>query len=153
MKLLIVLSMVFSLHALAGSRRFSDLGEENQKRVKALYGDLLMAHEKKDFEKMSSDSQSILAFVDEYNDTKAYAAIAKRGLEQAKQEKDPDFQKHKDQALHDLATLEIRGQGMLSRAKNDPDARTELYKTMKEILKLDPSNTYPAEWQKKLHND
>jgi hypothetical protein len=153
MKLLTLIAFVISLKASASPRHFADLGGEDQKRVKTLYGDLLNAHEKKDFEKMSSDSHSILALLDDYNDTKAYAAIAQRRIEQAKEDKDPETQKRKDRALHDLAALEIKGQGMLAKAKSDPDARAELYKTMNEILKLDPSNTYPAEWRNKLHND
>ena len=156
MKTLLALALLLTISGIsqaASSRRFENLGDDDRKHVKALYRDLLDSHEKKDFAKMSTDAQGILALLDDYNDTKAYDAIARRGLEQTKLDKDPETPKRKERALRDLAVLEIKGQGLVAKAKSDPDARVELYKTMTELQALDPASTYPAEWRKKLHEE
>jgi hypothetical protein len=52
----------------------------------------------------------------------------------------------------ELASLEIKGEGLVSKAKKDPESRAQLYEISDRIRQIDPANTYPGEWRQKIHH-
>jgi len=200
------------------SRSFNDLTPKNQAFVRENYKALLSAQERKDFQTMLERARNILSLVDEYNDTRSYENIAKRGLDAMAEEqrrrqfeqrqaevrnqvqllegagrevfalgfsdvrnrdamarviaeifiKDPNnhqaaewrrlmFQSASEESRHkvrrELASLEIKGQGLVKKAKKNVEARAELYRVIDGIHALDPANSYPVEWKKSLLKD
>lgn len=130
-----------------GVRRFEDLTPKNQAFVRENYKALLGAQEKKDFQTMFERARNILALVDEYNDTKSYEAIAKRGLDQIEEEKKRKALEEKQAAIRkEVAALEEKGKAIFERAKTDARARTELQAHVKDIYVKDPNNRLAAEW-------
>lgn len=134
-------------------RRFEDLTPKNQKFVKDNYKELLAAHEKKDFTKMSEAARNILSLVDEYNDTKSYELIAKRGLEQLEEDKRRrENEERQRKVREEVAKLEERGQGVFERALKDAKARPELDGVIQEIYAKDPNNQKAADWKQRIRD-
>lgn len=198
-----------------GRRRFEDLTPKNQAFVRENYKALLLAQEKRDFQTMSERARNILSLIDEYNDTKSYEAIAKRGLDLVEEErrrkileekqakireevvllekagaeiathgfrdrqsreamenliqeiysKDPNnrmaaewkremfrviSEENREKTRMDLANLEIKGQGLVKKAKRNPASRAELYRVMDEIRSIDSNNAFVEQWKKDL---
>jgi pSer/pThr/pTyr-binding forkhead associated (FHA) protein len=132
-------------------RRYEDLTPKNQKFVKDNYKDLLAAHEKKDFSKMSDAARNILSLVDEYNDTKSYEAIAKRGLEQIEEEKRrKENEERQRKVREEVAALETKGEAVFERALKDAHAEPELQSIIQEIYAKDPNNHKAAEWKQRV---
>jgi pSer/pThr/pTyr-binding forkhead associated (FHA) protein len=132
-------------------RRFDDLTDKNKKFVKDNYKDLLAAHERKDYTKMSESSRNILTLVDEYNDTKSYESIAKRGLDQIEEERKRRENEEKQKKVRDeVAKLEEKGEVIFEKALKDAKARTDLDGVIQEIYAKDPNNHKAAEWKQKI---
>lgn len=134
----------------SGSGRvFENLTPKNKAFVRENYKALLQAQEKspKDFQAMFERARNILSLVDDYNDTKSYEAIAKRGLEQIEEAKKAEALRLKQEAIRrEVAALEEKGQAIFERAKTEPKARTELNAHVKDIYVKDPNNRKAAEW-------
>lgn len=132
-------------------RRFEDLTDKNKKFVKDNYKDLLAAHERKDFTKMSDSARNILTLVDEYNDTKSYEAIAKRGLDQIEEEKKRRENEEKQRKVkEEVARLEEKGEVIFGKALKDAKAQPDLDGVIQEIYAKDPNNRKAAEWKQKV---
>jgi pSer/pThr/pTyr-binding forkhead associated (FHA) protein len=136
----------------AGSpRRFEDLTPKNQAFVRENYKALLGAQEKKDFQVMFERARNILSLVDEYNDTKSYESIAKRGLDAIEEEKKKKALEEKQAAIRrEVAALEEKGQAIFERALVDAKARPDLVAMTKEIYVKDPNNRKAQEWLAKV---
>lgn len=133
------------------SRRFEDLTPKNQAFVRENYKHLLAAHEKKDYQGMLEKARNILSLVDEFNDTKSYEAIAKRGLDQIEEEKKRrELEEKQRKVREEVAKLEEKAQAVFERALNDPSARPELDAVIQEIYVKDPNNRKAAEWKQKI---
>lgn len=131
-----------------GVRRFEDLTPKNQTFVRDNYAKLLLAHEKKDYQTMFDRARQVLTLVDEYNDTKSYEQIAKRGLDQAEEEKKrKELEEKQRKVREEVARLEEKGQAVFERAMNDPKARNELDGLIQEIYSKDPNNRKAVEWK------
>lgn len=129
------------------ARRFEDLTPKNQAFVRENYKALLDAQAKKDFQTMFERARNVLSLVDEYNDTKSYEAIAKRGLDAIEEEKKRKALEEKQAAIRrEVAALEEKGRAIFERALTDPKARPELQAMVKEIYVKDPNNRLAAEW-------
>ena len=136
-----------------GSRRFEDLTPKNQAFVKDNYKSLLAAQEKKDFQTMFEKARNILSLVDEYNDTKSYEAIAKRGLDAIEEQKKRDALEAKQKAIREeVAKLEEAGKAIFEKAKTDRDQRPKLQAHVKDIYVKDPNNRLAAEWLAEIKN-
>jgi hypothetical protein len=134
-------------------RRFEDLTPKNQKFVKDNYKNLLSAHEKKDFTKMFEHARNILSLVDEYNDTKSYEAIAKRGIDAIEEEKRRhELEEKQRKVREEVAKLEEKGKEIFERALKDAKARGELDSVIQEIYAKDPNNRVAAEWKQKIRD-
>jgi hypothetical protein len=119
--------------------------------VRDNYKQLLTAHEKKDFQIMFERAGNILSLVDEYNDTKNYEQIAKRGLEQAEEEKKRKELEAKQQKVREeVAKLVEKGQAVFERALKEPGARSELDSVIGEIYAKDPNNSKAKEWKERI---
>jgi hypothetical protein len=55
-------------------------------------------------------------------------------------------------STRELASLEIKGEGLVSKAKKDAESRAQLYEISDRIRQIDPANTYPGEWRQKIHH-
>jgi hypothetical protein len=131
----------------SSARTFERLSPQIQDQVKKNYGDLLACHERRDFECMRVNAESILVFLDEYRDTKSYLVIAKREL--APREETPG-EKRIAEKRELIARLELEGGALVKKAETDVSARTKLYGVVDRLLGLDPKNEFPAEWKKRL---
>jgi hypothetical protein len=132
-------------------RRFEDLTPKKQAFVKENYKDLLAAHDKKDFSKMFEHARNILSVVDEYNDTKSYESIAKRGLDALEEEKKRHELEEKQRKIREeVAKLEEKGKAIFERALKDPKARPELDAVIQEVYAKDPNNREAADWKQKI---
>jgi|GEM_PF-7067780 len=132
-------------------RRFEDLTPKNQAFVREQYKALLGAQEKKDYQTMFERSRNILSLVDEYNDTKSYESIAKRGLDAIEEEKKRKALEEKQAAIRrEVAALEEKGQAIFERALVDAKARPDLVAMTKEIYVKDPNNRKAQEWLAKV---
>jgi tetratricopeptide (TPR) repeat protein len=132
-------------------RRYEDLTAKNKEFVRNNYKDLLAAHEKKDFAKMSEAARNILSLVDEYNDTKSYESIAKRGLEQIEEERKRRENEERQAKVRDeVKKLEEKGSAIFERALKDTKARPELDAVIQDIYARDPNNRLAADWKQKI---
>lgn len=59
----------------------------------------------------------------------------------------------REKQRRELATLEIKGQGLLQKARRNPASRAELYKVMDDIKMIEPNNLFVDKWKKSLLND
>lgn len=135
----------------AGVRSYEQLTNEKKKYVKDNYAELLKAHEKKDFQKMTDFSRNILTYVDEYKDTKSYELLAKKGLEQIEEDKKRKALEEKQaQARKEVAALEEKGRALLAKALEDPKVRPELDSLIQEIYTKDPNNRAAADWKAQI---
>ncbi|HEY8278190.1 MAG TPA: FHA domain-containing protein [Bdellovibrionota bacterium] len=134
-------------------RRFEDLTPKNQKFVKDNYKELLSAHDRKDFTKMFESARNILSLVDEYNDTKSYESIAKRGLEAIEEEKKrKELEEKQRRVREEVAKLEEKGKETFERALKDPKVRPELEALIQEVYAKDPNNRLAAEWKQRIRD-
>lgn len=62
-------------------------------------------------------------------------------------------EENREQQRRELAKLEIRGQGLLQKARRSPASRAELYKVMDGIRSIEPNNIFVEDWKKKLLKD
>ncbi len=62
-------------------------------------------------------------------------------------------EENREHQRRELARLEIKGQGLLQKAKRSPASRAELYKVMDGIRSIEPNNVFVDEWKKKLLKD
>ena len=115
------------------------------------YNQLLAAHEKKDFLKMTEAARNILSLVDDYRDTKSYERVAKQGLEQIEEEKRKRESEEKQRRIREeVAKLEDKGQAVFERALKESSARSELDAVIQEIYAKDPNNRKAAEWKQRV---
>ncbi len=132
-------------------RIFADLSPKNQKFVKENYKNLLAAHDKKDFTKMFEYARNILSLVDEYNDTKSYEAIAKRGIDALEEEKRRHELEEKQRKVHEeVVKLEEKGKPLFEKAIKDAKLRPELDSLIQEIYAKDPNNHLAADWKQRI---
>ena len=132
-----------------GKRLYEDLSQRNQAFVRETYKELLAAQEKKDFQAMFDKARIILTLVDDYNDTKSYEAISKRGLDQIEEEKRRRALEEKQRFVREeVAKLEEKAR--LLGVTQEPQQRLELKALIGEIFQRDPNNRVAAELKSQL---
>jgi pSer/pThr/pTyr-binding forkhead associated (FHA) protein len=130
------------------ARSFENLTEEKQKFVKENYKLLLDAHERKDYQKMLDAARNVLTYVDDYNETKSYEAMAKRGIDQIEEEKRKKALEEKMAALkREVDALVAKGEVIFKRALTDPKERPLLQGAIQDVYAKDPNNTRAGEWK------
>jgi len=133
------------------ARLYTDLTPKNQAFVRDNYKQLLAAHEKKDFQVMFDRTRNILSLVDEYNDTKSYETIAKRGLDAIEEEKKRrELEEKQRKVREEVAKLEEKGKIVFDRALKEPKVRPELDALIQEIYAKDPNNHVAADWKQRI---
>jgi pSer/pThr/pTyr-binding forkhead associated (FHA) protein len=132
--------------------RTIDLLAPDKKRfVVSTYKELVTAHEKRDFQKMLELTAKILTYVDEYNDTKSFETLAKKGLEEIEEARRQKEQREKQDALRrEVIALEEKGRAIFEKALEDSRFRTDLDAMIQEIYSKDPNNRLAAEWKVKI---
>lgn len=136
---------------LNGPRLFEHLTPKNQAFVRDNYKELLRAHERRDYEGMFERARSILSFVDEYNDTKSYEAIAKRGLDAIEEEKRRRIlEERMAQVRKEVQVLERAGAEVFALGFRDKKNRETMDQVIHEIYTKDPNNRMAAEWKREM---
>lgn len=139
--------------AKGGARTFEALTVEKKKYVQENYKALLEAHERQDYQKMVDTARNILTYVDDYNDTKSYEAIAKKGIERIEEERRKRALEEKMAALRkEVVALEEKGKKAFEAALADPKARPFLDSVIQEIYAKDPNNSRAGEWKQKIRD-
>ncbi|MGZ3692768.1 MAG: FHA domain-containing protein [Bdellovibrionota bacterium] len=134
-----------------GARVYENLTPEKKKYVRDNYDELLKAQEKRDYAKMTSSASLILTYVDDYKDTKSFEMLAKKGIEQAEEEKRRKLLEEKQAAVRkEVAALEEKGRALLAKALDDPKFRPELDTLIQEIYSKDPNNRAAADWKAQI---
>lgn len=127
------------------------LAPEKKRFVITTYKELVGAHEKRDFQKMLELTAKILTYVDEYNDTKSFETLAKKGLEEIEEARRMKEAREKQEALRkEVAALEEKGRAIFEKALEDPKFRTDLDSMIQEIYSKDPNNRLAQEWKVKI---
>ncbi|MGE3263452.1 MAG: FHA domain-containing protein [Bacteriovoracia bacterium] len=134
-----------------GGRTYERLTAEKKKYVRDNYAELLKSHEKRDYQKVTDYARNILTYVDDYNDTKSYEMLAKKGIEQAEEEKRRKILEEKQAAVRkEVAALEEKGRALLAKALDDPKFRPELETLIQEIYSKDPNNRAAVDWKNQI---
>lgn len=132
-------------------RTIDQLTPSKRKFVLDTYAELLNAHEKKEYLKMKELASKILAYVDDYKDTKAYESLANKGLEAIAEEKRRRELEEKQAALRrEVQELENKGRAVFERALEDAKFRPELDSVIQNIYAKDPNNRLAGDWKAKI---
>jgi pSer/pThr/pTyr-binding forkhead associated (FHA) protein len=133
------------------ARTYEGLTPEKKKYVRDNYELLLKAQELRDYVKVTTYASLILVHVDDFKDTKSYEALAKKGIEQAEEEKRRKILEEKQAAVRkEVAALEEKGRALLAKALDDPKFRPELDTLIQEIYGKDPNNRSAADWKAQI---
>lgn len=133
------------------ARTYERLTAQKKKHVRDNYAELLKANEKRDYPKVMDHARNILTYVDDYNDTKSYEMLAKKGIEQAEDEKRRKALEEKQAATRrEVAALEEKGRALLAKALEDPKFRPELDTLIQEIYAKDPNNRAAVDWKNQI---
>lgn len=134
-----------------GSRMYQNLTPEKKKFVRDNYEQLNKAYATRDYTKMLEFTAKILTYVDDYNDTKNYEMIAKKGLEQQEDEKRrAALLKQQEATRKEVEALVEKGRALLAKALDDPKFRPELDTLIQEIYAKDPNNRAAADWKQQI---
>lgn len=118
-----------------GARLYEHLTPKNQAFVRDNYKELLRAHEQRAFRAMFDRARTILSLVDEYNDTKSYEAIAKRGMDAIEEERRRLFREERmAQIRKEVQTLESAGAEIFALGFKDKQNRETMDQVLHEIF-------------------
>jgi hypothetical protein len=135
------------VHTDPSVRSFADLTEPRRQLIKEAYADVLDAYEQQDFGRMLIGTTKILNYVDDYNDTRSYESIARRGLAiQAEESRHRASEERAGMVRRQVAALEQDGAALFVRAKYDTVARAQLKSLVTDILVKDPENRQASAW-------
>jgi hypothetical protein len=139
------------LHADRLRRAFEDLDDARKLAVELAYKDLLDAYSQGDFRVMLEKTARILRYVDDYNDTKSYEALAQRGLLRQTEERHRRAVRDRVAMIHRQVTgLEEEGDLLLPKARHSRRARAELETMIADIVHKEPGSARAAAWRQQL---